>query len=229
MGIQERKEREKEHRKEEIITAAQKIFFEKGLQAATMDEIAEAAELSKGTLYLYYKSKEDLYLAVMMRGMDILAEMFEATNKAGEPVITRISKLGQAYQQFFRSHTNYFRMFRFFENPQFHTQVSPEMNTLCTQSNQRIWKAVIELIQEGIDQHLIESELSAAEMAIILWSTAASLMYRIDSQYEYWKATMGVDLEEVLQKSNRLVFEAMLTPKGKEQYKMLLQPEPIAN
>ena len=37
---------------------------------ATMDEIAEAAELSKGTLYLYYSSKEDLYLAVMMRGMD---------------------------------------------------------------------------------------------------------------------------------------------------------------
>ncbi|MEO8168159.1 MAG: helix-turn-helix domain-containing protein, partial [bacterium] len=60
MGIIERKEREKEHRREDIIAAAQKIFFEKGLPSATMDEIAEAAELSKGTLYLYYKSKEDL-------------------------------------------------------------------------------------------------------------------------------------------------------------------------
>lgn len=229
MGIQERKGREKEHRKEEIISAAQKIFFEKGLQAATMDEIAEAAELSKGTIYLYYKSKEDLYLAVMIRGMEILAEMFEATNNSNEPVISRILKLGQAYQQFFRSQTNYFRMFRFFENPQFHTQVSPDMNTLCIQSNQRVWKAVIELIQEGIDQNLIKPELSAAETAIILWSTSTSLMYRIDSQYEHWKATMGVDLEEVLQKSNRLVFEAMLTPKGIEQNRMLLQPEPIEN
>ena len=72
MGIVERKEREKEHRREEIIDAAQRIFFQKGLSAATMDEIAEAAELSKGTLYLYYNSKEDLYLSVMLRGMDIL-------------------------------------------------------------------------------------------------------------------------------------------------------------
>ncbi|MDL1893205.1 helix-turn-helix transcriptional regulator, partial [Sphingobacteriales bacterium CHB3] len=52
MGIIERKEREKEQRREEIVTAAEKIFFEKGLAIATMDEIAEAAELSKGTLYL---------------------------------------------------------------------------------------------------------------------------------------------------------------------------------
>lgn len=75
MGIHERKEREKEQRKEEILDAAQRIFFEKGLLAATMDEIAEAAELSKGTLYLYYSSKEDIYLAVMMRGMKTLHEM----------------------------------------------------------------------------------------------------------------------------------------------------------
>jgi len=43
MGVYERKGREKEHRKEEIIEAAQKVFFEKGLINATMDEIAEAA------------------------------------------------------------------------------------------------------------------------------------------------------------------------------------------
>ena len=60
MGTHERKEREKEHRREEILAAAQAVFFEKGLQNSTMDEIAERAELSKGTLYLYYKSKEDL-------------------------------------------------------------------------------------------------------------------------------------------------------------------------
>lgn len=60
MGTHERKEREREHRREDILDAAQHVFFEKGLPTATMDEIAEIAELSKGTLYLYYKSKEDL-------------------------------------------------------------------------------------------------------------------------------------------------------------------------
>ena len=77
MGINERKEREKEHRREEIISSAEKVFFEKGLQTATMDEIAERAELGKSTLYLYYKSKEDLYLAVLLRGTEILLQKFE--------------------------------------------------------------------------------------------------------------------------------------------------------
>ena len=59
MGITERKEREKEHRKEEIIDAAQKVFFEKGLLSSTMDDIAEAAELSKGCLLYTSPSPRD--------------------------------------------------------------------------------------------------------------------------------------------------------------------------
>ena len=55
-----------------------KCFFNKGLPTATMDEIADAAELSKGTLYLYYKSKEDLYLGVMIRGMQALYTDYES-------------------------------------------------------------------------------------------------------------------------------------------------------
>ncbi len=106
MGIPERKEREKEHRREEIIDAAQKIFFQKGLIVATMDEIAEAAELSKGTLYLYYKSKEDLYLAVMARGIDVLYEMFRDVFSAGRPTLTSIANLGEVYYEFFKQHRN---------------------------------------------------------------------------------------------------------------------------
>ena len=58
MGIQERKEREKLQRREDIIDAAEKVFFKKDLDSATMDDVANEAELSKGTLYIYFKSKK---------------------------------------------------------------------------------------------------------------------------------------------------------------------------
>ena len=64
MGIQERKERERERRRQQIIVAAKKVFSEKGFNKATMDDIAGEAELSPGTLYLYFKNKEELYLVV---------------------------------------------------------------------------------------------------------------------------------------------------------------------
>ncbi|MEX2235706.1 MAG: TetR/AcrR family transcriptional regulator, partial [Cyclobacteriaceae bacterium] len=210
MGIPERKEREKEHRREEILNAAQRVFFEKGLQTATMDEIAEAAELSKGTLYLYYKSKEDLYLGVMIRGMDILYNMFTEATSTNEPTIVKIKNLGDMYYRYFKEHRSFFRMFYFFQNPLFHTQVSQEMMGLCQAGNQKVWKLVIDLIQRGIDEGDIRPEVDPAECAVILWSNSNGIMMRMDTQEEYFKNVLGVDLERVLQKSMAMLFQSML-------------------
>jgi AcrR family transcriptional regulator len=67
MGIQERKERERERRRQQIIVATKKVFSEKGFNKATMDDIAGEAELSPGTLYLYFKNKEELYASLSLR------------------------------------------------------------------------------------------------------------------------------------------------------------------
>ena len=56
MGIQERKEREKERRRQQIIVAAKRVFSAKGFSKATMEDIAREVELSPGTLYIYFKN-----------------------------------------------------------------------------------------------------------------------------------------------------------------------------
>ena len=75
MGIAERKERERLVRREQILEAAYQLFHETGFSAATMDQIAERAELAKGTLYLYFKSKEEVYYALLDRGLEIICHM----------------------------------------------------------------------------------------------------------------------------------------------------------
>ena len=77
MGVVERKEREKELRSESIIDAAERIFFSKGFEHATMNDVAEEAELSKGALYLYFHSKNELCMAILQRSLHILREIFE--------------------------------------------------------------------------------------------------------------------------------------------------------
>jgi AcrR family transcriptional regulator len=72
MGIQERKERERERRRQQIIVAAKKVFSQKGFNKATMDDIASEAELSPGTLYLYFKNKEELYASLSLRILQYL-------------------------------------------------------------------------------------------------------------------------------------------------------------
>jgi AcrR family transcriptional regulator len=217
MGIQERKEREKEHRRDEILNAAQKVFFEKGLQASTMDEIAEAAELSKGTLYLYFKSKEDLYLAVMTRGMELLQDLFDKAISEADSPLDQIRKMGQAYRTFFNEHRNFFRMFSFFQHPQFHKQVSEDMMAICHARNQEIWQKVISIIKRGIEQGFLRDDLDPAECAIMLWSNSYGLMVRMDTQLEYFRENFGVDLEKLIDKSSELLLQSMMTDEVREK------------
>jgi AcrR family transcriptional regulator len=67
MGIHERKEREKERRRQQILVSAKRVFSDRGYSRSTMEDIANEAELSPGTLYLYFKNKEELFASLSLR------------------------------------------------------------------------------------------------------------------------------------------------------------------
>jgi AcrR family transcriptional regulator len=73
MGIQERKRREREQRRRQIMNAARKVFSVKGFMKTTMEDIAREAELSPGTLYLYFKNKDELYASL---SVDVLEHLY---------------------------------------------------------------------------------------------------------------------------------------------------------
>ncbi|MCF6174246.1 MAG: TetR/AcrR family transcriptional regulator [Victivallaceae bacterium] len=72
MGVEERKQREREQRKQDIIDAAETVFARYGFENSTMDNVADEAEFSKGTLYLYFKNKQEICMAIISRSMDAL-------------------------------------------------------------------------------------------------------------------------------------------------------------
>ena len=74
MGIQERKRREREQRRQQIMNAARKVFSINGFMKTTMEDIAREAELSPGTLYLYFKNKDELYASLSVVVLEHLYE-----------------------------------------------------------------------------------------------------------------------------------------------------------
>ncbi len=227
MGIHERKEREKESRREAIIDAAEKVFFKKGFTTATMDEVAELAELSKGTLYLYYKSKEDLMLALHLRGEEIMYQMFVKATTTGEPTLQLLSNLGEAYYEFFKTHRDYFRTFQFLNNPQFHKEASKEMLEVCHQHGMKIWDLVAGVVKQAIDEKLFEADIDPMQAAIILWSNGNGLMQQMEigGQYhgrDYWLDLMHVDLEDTMRKAYQYIIEGMMRHDLKDKVKELV-------
>ncbi len=218
MGIQQRKEREKEQRRDEILSAAQALFFSKGLQTATMDEIAARAEVSKGTLYLYYRSKEDLYLAVHMRGTDIMYTMFQQVLARPMPILYKVRELAEAYYRFCLDQRDYFRMVEFFESPHFHKQVSDDMLHRCTASHQRIWDTANQVIAQCQAEGWIHPRLAPAEVSVMVWACINGLFRQIDSADEYWQEQMGVNMRHTLQTWFAILMQAIMTRKAKRHF-----------
>jgi TetR/AcrR family transcriptional regulator len=229
MGIPERKEREKEQRREMILDAAEKVFFGKGFPASTVDDIAAQAEVSKGTIYLYFKSKEDLLLGIHLRGQERMFGIFREAISGPEPVLVLVTKLGAAYYEFFKTHRNYFRIFQFFNNPQFHKEASQEMLDLCHEQGQKIWGLVTGLIGRAVKEGAFDPGLDPLQAAIILWSTGTHLMQLMDAGPEYWDKRMRIDLEETLRTSYRFLVEGMMRRELRAKAGELLAGTWIAN
>ena len=79
-----------EFRCAEILEAARKVFAKKGFEGATMDDIAEAAGLAKGTLYLYFQSKREVYLGALNQGF---IRLIEATTRSLDAAPTPSGKI----------------------------------------------------------------------------------------------------------------------------------------
>ena len=96
MGLKERREREKEARKQQILTAARTLLFKKGIQATSINQIARTAELGVGTIYFYYQSKEEIFYSLQEEGLDILFDQIDAIGQTDSSPQEKLRATGVA-------------------------------------------------------------------------------------------------------------------------------------
>lgn len=99
MGISERKAKEKEEIKTLILNAAKKLFVKKGIEQVTIRKIAEEIEYSVGTVYVYFKDKNDILHELHTQGFGQLGGAMRILNSVSDPM-ERLKALGRVYLQF---------------------------------------------------------------------------------------------------------------------------------
>jgi AcrR family transcriptional regulator len=111
MSIKERREREEQSRLAAILVAAESIFIEKGYHNARMDDIAEAAELAKGTLYYYFKSKDEIYLHLLKREARQVHEEIRRRISESSSFLEILEKAFNFYVEYFDRNPGFLKMF----------------------------------------------------------------------------------------------------------------------
>ncbi len=200
MGIQERKEREKERRRQQIIVAAKRVFSEKGFNKATMEDIAQEAELSPGTLYLYFKNKEELYASLSLRILQYLHIRVEHVNKEDLNPEQKLDALIEAMYDVYAFDPliliNMFHLQSSETLKNLSEKLMGEIEDLSRKSIGAIAAVFEEGISDGvfIDRHpvALADIFWALFSGVILWTTSKKI---INEEKDYLKETLRVAFE----------------------------------
>ncbi len=171
MTTRARRKREKEERRQSILQAAREVFFENGFHQATVETVAERAEVSKGTVYLYFESKETILAHLLLEGLRELVGGLEKAYAAEEslPADERLRRLGWAYFQFFQEEPRYFHFLTTMDRGRFREVVAPAVYQKALETSVEGLDWVVRAVEQGIAEGTFVSR-DARQAAATLWA-----------------------------------------------------------
>lgn len=213
MGSGERRMKEKEIRRNDIIEAAETVFFAKGYQNTTMDDIAKTAEFSKRTLYVYFNSKEQLYFEIMIRGYRMMQGMLQQ-EMLGTPSATAIDSLmqmGDVFYRFSKVHPEYFSAILEYETAEidFDTGITDISREECYELGEKMIEYLIGLIRKGIEEGEIRKNLNPVQTALVLWSCVVGVLNTARKKENYLRQMHRATPDELVMAAFHLMVESI--------------------
>lgn len=177
-SMKNRRERQKEIRKELIIDAAVRVMHRVGFEQATMDQIAEEADVAKGTLYLYFKSKNEIYLAVHIRGSKELNETMKEILLQSKTGMEILDALGNAYLHFIRKYPIYFMASSYYENLLSNSDLSGSaLARECEKYGREAMTYIVRALQIGVQDGSVSSTHDPYKLGLIIWSASRGVIH----------------------------------------------------
>jgi AcrR family transcriptional regulator len=165
MGIQQRKEREKEDLRRSILDAAREVFLEKGYKATSIRNIAEKIEYSPTTIYLYYKDKDAIFHALHSEGFCMMNEKMDVLRFIADP-FERLVAMGRIYLDFAMKNQELYDLMFIEKAP-----------IDCIESNHETWQegqntfgGLVLTVKECIEKGYFPQQ-DAEVAAFVIWST----------------------------------------------------------
>jgi TetR/AcrR family transcriptional regulator len=196
--IQERKKREKDQRIQSILTAAKKVFFSKGYQRSTMDEIAFEAEISKPTIYQYFRTKDELYSALMLPFLEEFGSHFEKIGKKldAQRYTTGKSIVKDFFKAFLKSYEAAPDSLRvantFFQHADLINELNHDTRLAISNRGRYDFELARGILDKAIAQGLIK-KISPYALSDIIWGLLLGITQVMDM-----KATKHTDSDKYL-------------------------------
>ncbi|MCX6027806.1 MAG: TetR/AcrR family transcriptional regulator [Chloroflexi bacterium] len=171
MTTADRREQERSRRKQEILQAARAVFAEHGFGRATVDAVAQRAEVGKGTIYLYFENKEAILAELTLQALADLTGQLQAASD-GCSVLhpdRRLRALADAYLAFSQKAPDYYRLLNAYNHGGFQQGISADMREQIVRESNRTLDLVTQAITDGIALGLFAPG-DPRQLAGVLWA-----------------------------------------------------------
>lgn len=190
MGARERKQQEKQLRQDDILRVAEKLFFSKGIALTTMDDVARAAEYSKRTVYCYFKSKEQMVHAVVLRALKTLNVQVQAVMAAPQgTALETILKLCDAFLDYASRYPKYFNILSLYEQWEMDPDDQDGIKEASLAEGRRLFDLLVHLLRQGQRDGSIRRQGDAVGTAYMMYAYVMG-MARLLVNREKYSATI---------------------------------------
>ena len=199
MAVAARRERERTARREAILDAAEELVASEGYHGLRMDAVAEAVELSKGTLYLYFQNKDALSAAVATRFIDTFIPFVERALEGVGSGLEAIGALLQAQYRFTQENPQHFRFaLGWLSTAQTIDDSSEAFQTYRGRVGQ-VLSILVTALERGQHDGSIRKEVDPLNQAIQIWTSFLGVvLVGVNRESIEQRIPAPVDLEQLV-------------------------------
>lgn len=194
----QRRERERQTRELEIITAAEKLFVENGFENTSMDRIAAEAEFTKRTVYQYFTGKEDLFYAVVLKGVKQLLDYMQEAIEVGKSGYEKACLIRKASYRFSLDFPDHFRLMNYAQFIKTNREASPYFTELA-RVNGQLFQSFSQVIGEGIKDGSIRADFKVPMDVFAQFFLTTGFLGRLSEAGNTYSVRYGINPQELVE------------------------------
>lgn len=204
-----KKERVAALHRESILSAAARMFAEKGFSSTTIEDISKKSQYSRRTIYAYFKNKEEIYNHIIYRHMNILKEAMEALMSERLSFSERYFRICRKLTELYEKYPMYFQSIMGNIQVSEDALLESEILRKIYAVGEEINDCMACIFRQGIDEGAVSPDIKILPAAYTLWSSIASLIVMANEKKLYILQRMNMSIDEFTDNGFKLLLRSL--------------------
>lgn len=194
----------KENRKQFILDCAEELILKEGLSNLSLTGVSKRTKLAVGTIYLYFRSKEEIIASLTIKSREILLRKFIEFTIDQEGALEKIEALLEAFYSFYVENPFYNQLVSFYE-----TNSGLQESEELIEASNKITELVISIIKQGKTEKSVKIEIDEVDFSFWLWGSTIGIIQLIEVKESMLSQTTGRSKQDFYNQHIKLIINSI--------------------